>query len=167
MKDHLPDATGKDPGAADRRGHEPDVIQARLVTVSIGGLVLLVAFSLLIVHFVNRGFSVSDSLSGHNQFNAAWGDGEIVPEVSADQPRQLRNLHNHEQRQLSSYEWVDKDAGLARIPIEQAMRILAERGFEAPRSASAPSAIHAVTTESTEARETISEPPASTELHTN
>ena len=36
---------------------------------------------------------------------------------------------------LHDYGWVDKDAGVVRIPIEEAMRILAERGLPSPPSA--------------------------------
>ena len=43
---------------------------------------------------------------------------------------------------LHSYGWVDKEAGVVRIPIEEAMRILAERGMPAvaPAAGSEPSA---------------------------
>jgi hypothetical protein len=38
---------------------------------------------------------------------------------------------------LSTYGWVDKGRGVARIPVEEAMRLLAERGL--PRTAPEPS----------------------------
>jgi hypothetical protein len=34
-----------------------------------------------------------------------------------------------EEAQLHSYRWVDREAGIAAIPIERAMEILAQRGL--------------------------------------
>jgi hypothetical protein len=42
-------------------------------------------------------------------------------------------LTAEENRILSSYGWVDKNAGVVRIPIEQAMEILAKRGLPPSR----------------------------------
>jgi hypothetical protein len=42
-----------------------------------------------------------------------------------------------EDRALSTYGWVDKGRGVARIPVQEAMRLLAERGL--PRTAPEPS----------------------------
>jgi hypothetical protein len=47
---------------------------------------------------------------------------QIVPEV--DYATQLQR----EMEVLSKYEWVDRQSGIARIPIERAMEILAQRG---------------------------------------
>jgi hypothetical protein len=47
-----------------------------------------------------------------------------------------------EQAQLTSYGWVDRSAGVARIPIDRAMELLAERGLPAakPRAPVTPAA---------------------------
>jgi hypothetical protein len=39
---------------------------------------------------------------------------------------------------LGTYGWVDKNAGLVRIPIEEAMRIAVERGLPARSRADSP-----------------------------
>ena len=45
-------------------------------------------------------------------------------------PRQgLSEMRAGEQATLSSYGWVDKDAGIVRIPVDRAMEILANRGL--------------------------------------
>lgn len=41
----------------------------------------------------------------------------------------LQTLRAEEMEILSSYGWVDKDAGIVRIPIEQAMDLLLEQGL--------------------------------------
>jgi len=45
-------------------------------------------------------------------------------------PRQdLRDLKSAEDELLTSYRWVDKNAGVVRIPIDEAMRLTVERGL--------------------------------------
>jgi hypothetical protein len=49
----------------------------------------------------------------------------------------LAAVRSEERTTLSSYGWVDKPAGIVRIPIDDAMRLYAERGAAAPPPASA------------------------------
>jgi hypothetical protein len=46
--------------------------------------------------------------------------------------RDLAQFRAEEDLALGSYGWVDKEKGVVRIPIERAMRLLAERGLPAP-----------------------------------
>jgi hypothetical protein len=39
------------------------------------------------------------------------------------------NYEQEQQRQLQSYGWIDRSNGVAQIPIERAMQLLAERGL--------------------------------------
>jgi hypothetical protein len=48
-------------------------------------------------------------------------------EVAVDQV--LRELRAEEQTLLHSYGWVDRQAGVVRIPIERAMTLLSDRGL--------------------------------------
>jgi len=47
---------------------------------------------------------------------------------SEDLYGQLRSLRQSEEETLSSYGWVDRKAGIVRIPIDRAMDLVAERG---------------------------------------
>ncbi len=49
----------------------------------------------------------------------------------------IKQLRAEEQRLLDNYGWVDEKNGVVRIPIEEAMRLLAERGLPV-RGAQAP-----------------------------
>jgi hypothetical protein len=40
----------------------------------------------------------------------------------------MRELRAREEAALTSYGWVDREAGRARIPVERAMELLLERG---------------------------------------
>ena len=53
-------------------------------------------------------------------------------------PRQdMSDLRAREDELLNSYRWVDKDAGIVRIPIDRAMQLIVERGVPT-RSESGP-----------------------------
>ena len=57
---------------------------------------------------------------------------QVKPEI------ELAAFRAQEDAILSSYAWVDKEQGVVRIPVEEAMRLVVERGmpvFESPESA--------------------------------
>jgi hypothetical protein len=54
---------------------------------------------------------------------------QSFPRLVESEPRVLAEFRRQEDALLGSYGWVEKDKGLARIPIDQAMRIVAERGL--------------------------------------
>jgi hypothetical protein len=58
------------------------------------------------------------------------------PRLQENPQRELQDLRNRQQSLLTGYGWVNKEAGVARIPIEDAMRMVIERGLptrEAPK----------------------------------
>jgi len=61
---------------------------------------------------------------------------------SAPQP-DLQRYRDDKRRLLTTSAWVDRSAGIARIPIAAAMTLLSERGLRAAPSASAASAASA------------------------
>jgi hypothetical protein len=60
------------------------------------------------------------------------------PRLQVDAPKDLREFLAEEDTLLHSYGWVNRQTGTVRIPIDQAMQILAERASAA--SAMKPSA---------------------------
>ena len=60
---------------------------------------------------------------------------QVLPEL------ELAELRAQEEAILDSYAWIEKDRGVVRIPVEEAMRIVAERGlptFPAPQETAEP-----------------------------
>jgi hypothetical protein len=51
------------------------------------------------------------------------------PRLQADPHKDLEALLGAQDALLQSYGWVDREAGVARIPIARAMALLAERGL--------------------------------------
>jgi hypothetical protein len=54
-----------------------------------------------------------------------------APQLLTNEPALLQEIHGREQQQLSGYGWVDQAGGVARMPIEEAKKLLAERGLPA------------------------------------
>ena len=53
------------------------------------------------------------------------------PRLQVDASKELRQMRAAEDAALSSYGWVDKDAGIVKIPVDRAMEILAKKGLPA------------------------------------
>ncbi|HEY7446496.1 MAG TPA: hypothetical protein VH702_00015, partial [Vicinamibacterales bacterium] len=43
-------------------------------------------------------------------------------------PEDYRRIREEESKMLEEYQWIDRDAGTVRIPIERAMKLIIERG---------------------------------------
>jgi hypothetical protein len=57
-----------------------------------------------------------------------------APRLQSNPPTDLEHMRAAEDAILSSYAWVDRQAGIVRIPIDQAMDLLAQRGLPARSS---------------------------------
>ena len=61
------------------------------------------------------------------------------PRLEVDERTQLNDLLTQQDDQLSTYGYVDKQAGVIRIPIEQAMKMVVQKGLPVlPAGAAAP-----------------------------
>jgi hypothetical protein len=60
------------------------------------------------------------------------------PRLQVEAPKDLKGLQAAEQEVLTTYAWVSKEAGIARIPIERAMRLVLERGLPPSKAAPVP-----------------------------
>jgi hypothetical protein len=69
-------------------------------------------------------------------FPAARLDRPVPPPPAAPEPRlqvdpaaDLAELRRRETARLDSYDWVDRERGIVSVPIEEAMRRVAEHGI--------------------------------------
>ena len=51
------------------------------------------------------------------------------PQLITDEPTVLKTFHGTEEKALHEYGWVDQKTGVARVPIDQAKKLIAERGL--------------------------------------
>ncbi len=60
-----------------------------------------------------------------------------TPRLEVNPGSDLARLRDAEEKTLSSYGWIDRQQGVARVPIERAIAVLAERGLPEPKAKSA------------------------------
>jgi hypothetical protein len=59
------------------------------------------------------------------------------PKLEEDERGQLNGIRLNEEQTLSTYDYIDKNAGTVRIPIDRAMDLIAQRGLPVRSQASA------------------------------
>lgn len=57
------------------------------------------------------------------------GSSAPVPSLLVNEPLNLKTFRAEEEHLLTSYGWVDENAGVVRMPIEQAKALVLEHGF--------------------------------------
>jgi hypothetical protein len=51
------------------------------------------------------------------------------PRLETNERLEINDFRLQEEKKLNSYDWIDQKAGIARIPIDRAMQLLAQRGL--------------------------------------
>jgi hypothetical protein len=107
-------------------GYEPYEERIRPVvlfaaSLTAGTLVILVAMKLLANALDREGHE------GSHPIHPLAASTQIPPEPRLQETPalDLEKLHAREREQLSTYGWVDRQAGIVHIPIERAMEIVA------------------------------------------
>ena len=57
------------------------------------------------------------------------GGPQSVPSLLVREPMNLKKFRDEEEHLLTSYGWVDQNAGVVRLPIDRAKALLLERGL--------------------------------------
>ena len=113
------------PGA----GHEHREVSVRLIFYCLVGIGVGIFVAALVVW----GF--------FNALKATVGQGGVVspmatadqlppqPRLQIDAPAELHDFRSRQEQILNNYGWVDQKAGTVHIPIDQAMKMLLQRGL--------------------------------------
>jgi len=115
-------------------GHESRDVSVRNIAVSFVGLFVVTAGVLVFMYVLLRAFTASDVEQSAPASPLAASYGRQAPPEPRLQvaPRDdLRRLRDREEALLHSYGWVDRNAGIARIPIERAIELLVTRRLPA------------------------------------
>jgi hypothetical protein len=111
-------------------GHETTGMSVRGVVASAAGLVGLILAVMglmgLLSSFLTRGEPPAAVANGGPPRSLPLAS---EPPLPAQPKHDLREVRAAEDRVLNSYGWVDREAGIARIPISRAMEILADEGL--------------------------------------
>ena len=62
------------------------------------------------------------------------------PRLETNEPRDLKDVRDDEEKLLKGYSWVDQQKGIVRIPVDVAIDVLAKRGLPSRAGAPAPTA---------------------------
>ena len=116
----------------DRSGHESSDAHAGWIFGSIlflGMLVIAIQFFMGgMLKFLERKPPTADQYRAKSR-GPAWAAPASFPRLQTVPAADLIIFRDKEEKELHSYGWVDKGAGVVRIPIEQAMDLLLQRGL--------------------------------------
>jgi hypothetical protein len=114
-----------------QNGHETRDINLRAVTwTAIGLVVSTIAIYVAVGGLFDLFKSQHPSASAPSRITAP-GRLPSQPRLQTNPAYDLQQLREVENAKLSSYGWVDKSAGIVRIPIDRAIALVAQRGLPA------------------------------------
>ena len=122
-----------------RRLPQPPDVATGIVIIAVAGFLGFVALPMAGLFFYLRA-------AVPNVFEKVTESHFPEPVLQKNPQEDLRRFEHDQHAALSGYSWVDRSKGLVRIPIEEAMRIIAARGDHAydlldqPTSTSSPAA---------------------------
>jgi hypothetical protein len=98
-----------------------------------GGLLAVAVVVMLVIYVLFGFFDGRERLSAPAEYPLAAQANRTPPEPRLQtNPREdLREMRAREDETLTTYGWVDKNAGIVRIPIDAAMKLTLERGLPA------------------------------------
>src|ERR1041384_6937289 len=112
--------------------HEESDVNVRAIMGFIGGLFVSILICYLVVSGLYRYFDTRETkheVPPVSLVKPPAGQMPPEPRLQTIPQQDMKKLREEEDAKLSSYGWVDQSAGVAHIPIEQAMKLVAERGL--------------------------------------
>jgi hypothetical protein len=127
MEEHLPQTS---------IGHETRDPAIRPIVLTGAGLALTLVMVGFVVYGIFQYLATHPATSLPSNPMAVF-DSQIppAPRIEAHPAIQIQELRAQEAQTLSTYGWVDKKAGVVRIPIDRAMELQLQRGFPARKEA--------------------------------
>jgi hypothetical protein len=124
---HYSDAEMHNPDVA----HEDTDINIRRVLAFAVGMAVLVAFSAALMGLMFRILSNQAAANDPQLSPLALPAGQTPagPPLLTNEPGNLHKFQQEEAKTLEGYGWVDQQAGVARVPIDQAKKLIVERGL--------------------------------------
>jgi hypothetical protein len=120
--------SSRDPGV----GHELSDLSPRNIALFAGALAVTIALVLLVCHCLFE-FAALRQAEKWQPLSPLDSTREPTPEprLRVDAPKDLQEMRAAEDAVLSSYAWIDRKAGIVRIPVDRAVELLAKRGLPA------------------------------------
>lgn len=102
-------------------GHEPVETDVRAVWRTGAVIAAVVIATYLLILGMMKWFLHAE---GSPAANAA-----AITEINWPQQNPLQQLRGTEQKLLDNYGWIDREAGIARIPVDRAIEIISQNGL--------------------------------------
>jgi hypothetical protein len=115
-------------------GHEERDVYPRPIVLAVLGLVAVSAAAFVAMHLLFNLLAAFEAreTAAPSPLAGTYGLKEApAPHLQTSPLHDLVDLRARDAAALHEYAWVDRDAGVVRIPIERAIALLAERGLPA------------------------------------
>ena len=109
---------------SDLRNHEPDTTSVLIMSLSAAGLLALLFGGVTVVGI---GFRFLVPTVPIVSADSEAAKQQMIPGVQPNQKFERLQLQKDERRILNEFMWQDKEKTIARIPIEQAIQLMAKR----------------------------------------
>jgi hypothetical protein len=111
-------------------GHETRDFNMRVIVLFGASLVVLLAGSLALMAWLFALFNVTPKGYGvRGAPVAATPPSPPGPRLQASPTQDMQDMFQAENAQLHSYGWVDRSAGMVRMPIDRAMEFVVRQGL--------------------------------------
>ena len=114
--------------------HEESDVDFRAIITFGGGLLAVAVLVYVLISGIFRFFDSREGVKVAAEYPLAAAQGHREPpepRLQTDPRQDMADLRAKEDDLLGSYGWVDKNAGVVRIPIDAAMKLTLERGLPA------------------------------------
>jgi hypothetical protein len=127
-----------DSGKSESKAYETRDVKIRPLVVFTAGLTIVALFVYLVIFVLFRLFSGQAARedaqlapSSVSRPAPAPGEERLPPEprIQANPAADMQAVRRQEEAILTTYGWIDRQAGIARVPIDVAMRQVLEEGL--------------------------------------
>lgn len=113
-------------------GHEVSDLKPRSIALFGAVLAGTIILCLIVSGWIFGVFARRQATEDAPPSPLAKTEAPAGPRLQVFAPKDLQEIRAAEDATLNRYGWVNKEAGIVRIPIDRAMRLLARRGLPAP-----------------------------------
>jgi hypothetical protein len=132
---HQPHAArSQNPASNPEVHHEESDVNIRAILGFGAGLIVTAVLIHLLTYVLFRYFDSREGRRVTPQYPlAVAGENRVPPEprLQTDPRQDLADLRAKEDETLNAYGWVDRNAGVVRIPIDEAIKLTLSRGLPA------------------------------------
>ena len=114
--------------------HETSDVNIRAILAFGAALIAIAVAVHVLIYGLYGYFDSREGVQAPLEYPLAASQGHHEPpepRLQTDPRQDLADMQAKEDEQLQSYGWVDKNAGVVRIPIEDAIRLTLQRGLPA------------------------------------